>query len=247
MDNFFYLIINLNYYFPWYNFLSDFFMIQLIFLYLLITFYNSKNIYYTLLYFFFLIFLLGITLSILQAELFTGFLWTIELTVILISLILFFYLNVEGGNNLYSLKINNFLLIFIIFLFISFYFILNLNYINLNYYNEINWLYFNYYFDDWYESLNNFLMNDFLILTLSYYFINNIEFLIIGYLLFITSIICVLMNRSSKNSKISGNSIFLNLFNFFSKYLNYSFLRKQNLLNQSIYDPNIRIFKKKKW
>lgn len=90
-------------------------------------------------------------------------------------------------------------------------------------------------------------MNDFIVLTYSYYFINNIEFLIIAYLLLLTSFICVYLNRIIKNNKINGTSSFLKIFNFFSDYLNFSFLRKQTLNSQNYFDPSIRVFKKKKW
>lgn len=90
-------------------------------------------------------------------------------------------------------------------------------------------------------------MTDFISLYTTYYSINSIEFLIIGYLLFLGSLIAVSLNKAQKNLKIYENSNFLKLFNFFSNFLNYSFLRKQNLNDQSYYDPNIRLFKKKKW
>lgn len=196
---------------------------------------------------FFLIFYFGLVLSLVQADLFTGFLWTTEFTIILIALILFFYLNVEGSILKINLKISNFYFIFFLFFFLFFFFFKNSMYNNLDFYNDLNWLFFNFYFDDWYESLNNFLMTDFISLYTTYYSINSVEFLIIGYLLFLGSLISVSLNKSHKNLKIYDNSNFLKLFNFFNNFLNYSFLRKQTLNDQSYYDPNIRLFKKKKW
>ncbi len=196
---------------------------------------------------FFLIFYFGLVLSLVQADLFTGFLWTTEFTIILIALILFFYLNVEGSILKINLKISNFYFIFFFFFFLFFFFFKNSMYNNLDFYNDLNWLFFNFYFDDWYESLNNFLMTDFISLYTTYYSINSVEFLIIGYLLFLGSLISVSLNKSHKNLKIYDNSNFLKLFNFFNNFLNYSFLRKQTLNDQSYYDPNIRLFKKKKW
>lgn len=205
----------------------------------------SSNVYYSLLYLFFFIILLGFSLSLNQAELFVGFLWTTEFTVVLICLILFFYLNVEGN----ILKINLKLSKIYFFYYLVGFFSLILFFYSSNFpknYN-LNWLFFDFYFDDWYESLNNKLMNDFLILFLSYYKINSIEFLVLGYLLLLTSIICVILNKNSKDSKIESNSSFLKLFFNINNFLNFSFLRKQNLNDQSNYDPNIRVFKKKKW
>lgn len=196
---------------------------------------------------FFLIFYFGLVLSLLQADLFTGFLWTTEFTIILIALILFFYLNVEGSILKINLKISNFYFVYFLFFFLFIFFFKNSMYNNLDCYNDLNWLFFNFYFDDWYESLNNFLMTDFISLYTTYYSVNSIEFLIIGYLLFLGSLISVSLNKSYKNLKIYDNSNFLKLFNFFNNFLNYSFLRKQTLNDQSYYDPNIRLFKKKKW
>lgn len=196
---------------------------------------------------FFLIIYFGLILSLIQAEIFTGFLWTTEFTIILIALILFFYLNVEGSILKINLKLSNFYFFFFIFFFLFIYFLKFSYFTNINFFDNLNWLFFNFYFDDWYESLNNFLMTDFIALYSTYYSINNIEFLIIGYLLFLGSLISVSLNKAQKNLKIYDNSNLLKLFNFFSNFLNYSFLRKQNLNDQSYYDPNIRLFKKKKW
>ena len=54
------------------------------------------NIYYILLYIFLSFFLFGVSLSILQLDLFTAFLWLIECSVIFVFLLLLFYLNVKG-------------------------------------------------------------------------------------------------------------------------------------------------------
>ena len=235
------------FYLPWYNFFTDYFLLQFLIIYTLLVFFNSKNIYYTLMYMFFLIFYFGLVLSLVQADLFTGFLWTTEFTIILIALILFFYLNVEGSILKINLKISNFFFTFFLLFFLFFFFFKNSQFSNIDYYNDLNWIFFNFYFDDWYESLNNFLMTDFISLYTTYYSINSIEFLIVGYLLFLGSLIAVSLNKSYKYSKIHDNSSFLKLFNFFNNFLNYSFLRKQTLNDQSYYDPNIRLFKKKKW
>jgi hypothetical protein len=89
-------------------------------------------------------------------------------------------------------------------------------------------------------------MNDFFSLTLSYYSVNSVEFLLIGYLLLLGSVVCVSLNKIQKDSKINNLPTFFKFFNFFSNFLNYSFLRKQTLSDQSNYQPNLRIFKKKK-
>lgn len=89
-------------------------------------------------------------------------------------------------------------------------------------------------------------MNDFISLFTSFYIINSVEFIVMGYLLFIASIVAVSLNKIQKDNKINSQASFLKLFNYFSSFLNYSFLRKQNLNEQNMYNSNIRIFKKKK-
>ena len=56
----------------------------------------TDNVYYGMLYLFLLIFYFGLLMSLLQLELFTGFLWVTELTVLFIFLLLCFYLNTAG-------------------------------------------------------------------------------------------------------------------------------------------------------
>jgi len=161
---------------------------------------------------------MGLALSIIQAEFFTGFLWTTEFTVILIAMVLFFYLNVEGNILKVDLKSTNFYYVYfvfaLLFFFSMFFFSNSLSYIQKN----LDWLFFSYVFDDWYEAFNNSVMNDFMALTLAYYSLNSIEFLLVGYLLLMGSVLCVALNKIQKNSKISGNSDFLNFFNFFSSF-----------------------------
>lgn len=210
-------------------------------------FYNTKNIYYSLLYLFFFIFYLGLTISIIQAELFTGFLWVTEFTIILIVLVLLFYLNIEGNILMINLKKTNFFYIYFIYIFFFFFTFFYFFNENIFIQKRLDWIYFSFLFDDWYESSNNLLMNDFISLTLSYYSLNNIEFILVGYLLLIGSIICVNLNKIQKSSIILNVPNLLNLFNFFNNYLNYSFLRKQTLSNQSNYQSSIRLIKKKQW
>lgn len=90
-------------------------------------------------------------------------------------------------------------------------------------------------------------MNDFFILTISYYSFNNFEFLILGLLLLVGSIICIILNKNIK--LIKNNNILFSYFHL-SKLLNffqYYFLRKQNFSKQSLFKPNLRIFKKKNY
>ena len=73
--------------------------------------FTNNNVYYVLLYLFINIILFGLYLSLIQMELFTGFLWVLEGTIIFISLLFIFHLNVEGFEVKVDLKINKYLYI----------------------------------------------------------------------------------------------------------------------------------------
>lgn len=219
------------------------FIIQFFILYLLYLIIVNNNLYYTLLYVFIEIVLFGLFICLYQLELFTGFLWVAEFTIIFIAVVLLFYLNVDGLHLKYNNNINN-ILYFLpsIILFLIFF--------NIDYFSELELylpLELNYidYYDDYYEALNNSIMNDFTPLTLSYYSINSIEFIIIGLLLLLGSVACVNLYKSNKNFTIIKQSNILNMFDFFKDFINFSFLKKQDLNNQTNINPSLRSIKKK--
>lgn len=176
-------------------------------------------------------------------ELFTGFLWVLEGTIVFISLLLLFHLNAEGFNLKINLKINKYLYIigiFFFFLIYSCFFLIN----NLEF-TELQVFNINSLWDNYYEALYNININDFKLLYISYYKVNCIEFLLIGFLLLVGSIICVHINKYQKFLKIyKYNSIF-KLFKSINSLLDFSFIRKQNLNYQTQHIPAIKIFKKK--
>ncbi len=176
-------------------------------------------------------------------ELFTGFLWVVEATVIFIALILLFYLNVEGTQlrfNLKSYRVYFSFLLFIIFLlFNNFLFISNYEFYIPIIFNNID------IWDNFYESLYNSNMNDFRALTIAYYSINSIEFILIGFILLVGSVVCVNLNKLQKSIRIFKYSVYFNIFNYFKDYINFTFIRKQNLTDQTMSPVSIRIFKKK--
>jgi hypothetical protein len=104
--------------------------------------------------------------------------------------------------------------------------------------------YFDIY-EDYYEALFNKNSNDFLVLFISYYSINNIEFISIGILLLVGSLVCVQLNKLQKNLKIESLNDYFNFYKFFTDTLDFFFLRKQNLVNQTNQPSTLRIFKKK--
>lgn len=221
----------------WLTLFSEYWLIQLIFIFTLFYFIFSQNLYFSLIYFFFIIIELGCFLGIINLELLSGFLWLIEFTIFFILLILFFFLNNEGFIFQFQLKISVFLNfwflgVFYLWLYIYWFFFLGENFFLHNF--CINEFYINFY-----ESIKNFLNNDFIGFKLSYYDFNRIEFLLFCFLLLFVSFICINCNKVQ---------FFLTLYSYFNYIYflkqTFVFLKKQNLSNQANFLPSIRIFAK---
>lgn len=228
----------------WVLFSIDIFLLQLTYIYILVLFIWSKNLFYNLVYLFLIIIYSGLYLGIIQYELFTGFLWVLEFTIVFISIVLLFFLNINLNNIKVNYKkynsFNIFILSTIFFLFFKLFY--NYNYIySTNYY----YIFITDILLDFYQSLNNQNNNDFTLLYYSYYLYNSIEFLVIGFFLFFGSIGCVVLNKEIKNINNSEYFSILNKYNFFNSFFDFNFLRRQDLTNQSNYKPSIKIYKKK--
>jgi len=242
---FFFSFFNiLNAWWPWLTFWSDLWFVQFLLVYVLYLIFSTFNVFYVLLYLFSEIVLFGIFISIYQMELFTGFLWVAEGTVVFVALILLFYLNIDGLYLRLNLKLfklyNSFWLFLLILVFSNFSFVLEYeNYLPLAFNNIDLW-------DDYYEAFNNLCMNDFYVLTISYYSVNSFELLLIGLLLLIGSVVCVNLNKVQKSLRIYKYDSVFKVFDFFKDFINFTFLRKQNLTNSSNFILSVRIFKKKK-
>ena len=237
--------VNSIYWFPWLSFFNDLWLLEFLLVYNLYLMFLTINIYYTLLYLFIEIVLFGVFISLYQMELFTGFLWVVEGSVIFVALLLLFYLNVEGLIVTINLQIYK----FFFFIGIFFFFILFFNFSFLNSQDNLSInIILNYYdlYDDFYESIFNKNSNDFLVLFISYYSINSVEFMSIGLLLLIGSVICVQLNKLQKNIKIESLSSYFSFYKFFTDVLDFFFLRRQNLTNQTNQISSLRIFKRKK-
>lgn len=219
------------------NFIIQFFIIYL--LYLLVV---NNNLYYILLYVFVEIVFFGLFICLYQLELFTGFLWVAEFTIIFIAVVLLFYLNIDGLHLKYNNNINSLL----------FYIpgsVILLSNLNMDLYSELE-LYLPielnsiHVYDDYYEALNNTIMNDFTPLTISYYSINGIEFALVGLLLLLGSVVCINLYKSNKNYSIVKQANLLTIFDFFKDFINFSFIRKQDLNKQANFNPGLRSIKK---
>jgi len=173
-------------------------------------------------------------------DLFIGFLWIIELTIIFISVLLLFYLNYSG----YSKSANNDAYTYYYCgLFCS----LLLNYDYPGEFENYIPIAFNTFelWEDYYEALNNSIMNDFTGLLFGYYSINSFELILVGILLLIGSVSCVNLNKMTRLTSVERYVTLFKLFDFFNEFIDYIFMRKQNLNKQTKTRGNTKIFKKK--
>ena len=191
-----------------------------------------------MLYTFINFFLIGVYLAIFQIELFTAFLWLVECSVLFVFLLLLFYLNVQGVYN--YVYANTYIYIWIFLTLFTF--LLLVNYtdsdsnFDLNYYGLL---------DNYYESVFNPITNDLFGFSISYYLINSIEFILIGFLLLLGSVVCVNLYQVNKNVRVQSYNNYLTVFNFFSDFSSFFFLRRQNLVKQGNTKSSLKLFKKK--
>ncbi len=228
----------INQWWPWFNFINDFFIVEFFIIIMYVYIYNYNNVYYTLLYIFINFFLLGIYLAMFQIELFTAFLWLVECSVLFIFLLLLFYVNVKGIHQyLYTYQ---YIYVYIFYFFL--YFILINTCFSLNLDFELNYFYI---LDNFYESLYNNVNNDLIGFFISYFLINSVEFLVIGFLLLVGSVLCVYLFQINKTTRTQPYNNYLTVFNFFLDFTNFFFLRKQNLIKQGNTKSSLKLFKKK--
>ena len=228
---------------PWLNLFSDVFILQFLIIYSIYLIYFTNNLYFILFYLFLEFIYFGLFLSLYNLELFTAFLWLTECVIIFVSIIFLFYFNIYANSNNLNIYIYSFKYfgIFIGVFLLSNVYIFN-NEFEFFLPNELN---FFFLWDDFYESLNNIKYNDLYGVFISYYYLNSLEFIIIGLLLLFASMVCVNLNKFTKNIKFNNYYDFLILFDFFNDFVNYTFLRKQNLNDQTIASNSTRFFKKK--
>jgi len=230
----------INHWWPWLTLWDDVFIIQFFIICTFIYIYTYKNIYYVLLYTFVNFFLVGVYLSIFQIELFTAFLWLVECSVLFVFLLLLFYVNIKGvytytTTQSYTLFFSLFFLLYVIL---------------LNPFSESDssiLVETSFYglVDNYYEALHNNVSNDLFGFSISYYFLNAVEFLFIGFLLLVGSVICVNLYSFNRNVRTQGLNNYLLLFNFFSDFTSFFFLRKQNIIKQGNNKASLKLFKKK--
>lgn len=224
--------------------MNEVYFLELTVLYLCYLVYFSLNLYFLAFYLFLGFFFIGITLAFFNLDIFVAFFWLSECVIIFITILLLFYLNISANTIKMDLKMYNYKFFYVYFFFIFFFVCVNIPFnseINLNYFNN----YLNIYFDNYYESLFNHKQNDLFGLYLSYYLYNSFEMISFGFLLLLASLVCVNLNKFLNNFKFFNYSSYFNLFNFFIDLIDFSILRKQNLIYQNQRIVFTKIFKKK--
>lgn len=163
-----------------------------------------------------------------------------ECSVLFVFLLLLFFLNIKGTYTYTTSQTYNYFFSLVIL----FYFIL------VNYYSDSDTttsidLSFYGLIDNYYEALFNNVSNDLFGFSISYYFLNGVEFILIGFLLLIGSVICVNLYQFNKSVRSQSYTNFLTIFNFFTDFTSFFFLRKQNLIKQGNNKASLKVFKKK--
>jgi hypothetical protein len=217
---------------PWISFLSECAAIQFCLLLSLFFFNQSKTLFYSVIYMLLLFIWLGIFLAYFNVELFTGFLWVVELTVIFILVLFLFYFNFSGELRTSKFFFFKFMLVVVLLFFFD------------NFSLKLDFLNFNFFFENFYELRSSALMNDLHSLFLSYYYFNGFLLFLFGFLVFLVSIVCVNLLRASKVVTLDAVLSALSVYNFFADLLNFEFLRKQNLFHQNLRKSNSRLVRK---
>lgn len=206
-------------------------------------FFKTKNVFYTLFYFILVVFFLGLLLSFLQLEVYTGFLWVVE-CVIVFALILLFISEKPTSNWQESLdKLN----ILIYPLLLSFFILLEINTYSIFSHDTISTILLNVncFWEQYYEALKNFNANDLIATLISYYSYNANLLLLLGFLILVVSVILIILNKFIVVNNVQSLDAFLRIFSFFKNEITVFFLRQQNLTNQQNKPATSRILKRK--
>ena len=162
-----------------------------------------------------------------------------ECSVVLVFLLLLFFINVSGFFE--TTVSSSFVLVYVCVI---------LFYLNLiDVYQEqdtslqIN-IYQNNLTDNFYEILFNFLLNDLYGFSISYYTVNFVEYIVVGFLLLLGSVVCVNLNQIGKSMSGQNYCEFITKFKFFTDFVPFMFLRRQNLINQSNKKSFVKIYTK---
>lgn len=228
--------------FPWLNFFSEVAILQTLFFFSLYSLFFSKNIFYSLINFLFFVILSGVFLCYFNLEFLSGFLWVAEFTILFIFILFFFFLNQTGS--FYKKKnffFSNFvlLIVFVTFwIFCTFFFEPFFDLLNLY-----------FFWDNFFQSKFFLVLNDIHGFFLSYYIFNGFIFFIFGFLILLTSIVCINLLKAIKSNIYTFINNSLNILKYVEDFISFDFLRKQDVFKQNLRKPvnYMHTRKKKEW
>ena len=193
----------------------------------------ASTLYYATVYMFLFILLNGIFLAYYNLEVLTGFLLVIEFTAFFIIILFLLALNFE---NLLP-NTDKTLTTYVSILFIAYLFF----FFSFSKFARMELLNASYYWDDYYADLQDDIMNDVFSLYLSYYSFNGFLFFLFALLIFIATLTCVNFFKILRVKTQEHLVTLQYVYNFFQDLLNFEFLRRQNLTNQSRRKPVTRL------
>lgn len=89
-------------------------------------------------------------------------------------------------------------------------------------------------FEDYYSAQSNSSMSDIHGLYLSYFLFNSLLLVILGFFIFLVSVICVLILKGAQNLYSEAAGSVLRSYKFFEDLLSFELLRSQNMNVQSL-------------
>jgi hypothetical protein len=98
--------------------------------------------------------------------------------------------------------------------------------------------------DNYYEASCNGINNDLFGFFISYYLVNGFEFTLVGFLLLVGSVVCVNLYAMNKDIRAQTYTNYLSIFKFFVDFVNFTFLKRQNLTKQGNSKASLGVFLK---
>lgn len=220
-----------SFFYNYVYFSLDVYLLQIMLVFIFVQIVTVNNLFYNILYLFMYMFFWGLYLNLFQMELFTVFLWLCEFVVVFVMLLFLFYFNPFVKLDLIKSKFSryNFFLPLIfswLCLFLNNFFEIFESFVPELFNTFVFW-------DDFYNSLNNYILTDLELSFIMYYYFNGFFMLIFGYILFICSIVCVLLNSYINKNNLNNVKNYFNVFDFYKDFMDFVISRKQDLNKQT--------------
>lgn len=211
-------------------------------IYVLFNFFFLDHGFYFLSYFFFFLFWLGSILLYNELDLFTAFLWVIELSIIIIFFLFFLFISNMFHGSKFSIY-SRFLLVGLLLFpaFILIFFFSGIDFFNTEFFN----IYFITNWIDFYSYLFSDLSTEVWLLSFFFVTVNFFELLFIGNLISLGCVVVVILFLLIKELKIFSDINSINNISAFSKNYKFLFFRHQCFYKQDWGFSKVRICKKK--